>query len=65
MNFCLKRKDVSNDRRDRSLSSGWSYFVQNESYKEHLARYKGESEVVNLVDSPLPLEQRVDFVAEK
>ncbi|KAF8337834.1 hypothetical protein F5887DRAFT_890334 [Amanita rubescens] len=37
-NFRLKRKDVSNDRRDGSLSLGWSYFVPNEPYKEHLAK---------------------------
>ena len=64
-NFRLKQKDVSSDRRDCSLSSGWSYFVENESYKEHLARYKGESEPVNFVESPLPLKQQIDFVSEE
>lgn len=51
-NFRLKRKDVSSDKRDGSLSLGWSYFVPNEPYKDHLAKYKGESEPVGLVESP-------------
>jgi len=55
-NFRLKRKDISSDKRDGSLSMGWSYFVPNEPYKEHLAKYNGESEPVCLVESPLCVE---------
>ncbi|KAM6493722.1 hypothetical protein JOM56_010083 [Amanita muscaria] len=43
-NFRLKRKDVSNDKRDAGLSLGWAFIVNNEPYKEHLARYKDEVE---------------------
>lgn len=49
-NFRLKRKNVSSDVRDNSLSSGWSYFVPNEQYKVHLEKYKGESEPVSLAE---------------
>lgn len=53
-NFRLKRKDVSSDRRDNSLSSGWSYFVPNEQYKAHLANYTDEIEAVCFIQL-LPL----------
>jgi hypothetical protein len=56
-NFRLKRKDVSSDRRDGSLSLGWSYFVPNDLYNEHLAKYKGETEPVSLVDTSLQVKQ--------
>ncbi|KAG1747926.1 uncharacterized protein EDB91DRAFT_1235827 [Suillus paluster] len=35
-NFRLKRKAVSNDSVDPSLSSGWAYFVDDEAYKGFL-----------------------------
>ncbi|KAG1785020.1 uncharacterized protein HD556DRAFT_1435293 [Suillus plorans] len=35
-NFRLKRKAVSNDSVDPSLSSGWAYFVEDEAYKGFL-----------------------------
>ncbi|KAG2743102.1 hypothetical protein P692DRAFT_201841926 [Suillus brevipes Sb2] len=35
-NFRLKRKVVSNDSVDLSLSSGWAYFVDDEAYKGFL-----------------------------
>jgi hypothetical protein len=47
-NFCLKRKDVSSDKHDNGLSLGWSYFVPNGPYKEHLARYNSETEPVRV-----------------
>lgn len=36
-NFRLKRKVVSNNITDPSLSCGWSYFVEEAGYKEFLA----------------------------
>ncbi|KAF8132456.1 hypothetical protein EV363DRAFT_1163307 [Boletus edulis] len=35
-NFRLKRKAVSSDEVDPSLSNGWAYFVDEYAYKEHL-----------------------------
>ncbi|KAG0692186.1 hypothetical protein DFH29DRAFT_985902 [Suillus ampliporus] len=35
-NFQLKRKAVSNDNVDPSLSCGWGYFVEEEAYKSFL-----------------------------
>jgi hypothetical protein len=35
-NFRLKRKVVSNDNIDPSLSCGWGYFVEEEGYKGFL-----------------------------
>lgn len=60
-NFRLKRKNVSNDIRDSSLSSGWSYFVPNEQYKVHLEKYKGESEPVSLAELLLLPHQNQSF----
>jgi hypothetical protein len=50
-NFRLKRKDVSSDKRDSSLSVGWSYFVPSEAYKAHLAMHKDEIEPVCIIKS--------------
>lgn len=36
-NFRLKRKIVSNNITDPSLSRGWAYFVEEAGYKEFLA----------------------------
>lgn len=36
-NFRLKRKDVSKECFDPSLSQGWSYFVEETNFKKHLA----------------------------
>ncbi|KAJ8581383.1 hypothetical protein M405DRAFT_854827 [Rhizopogon salebrosus TDB-379] len=35
-NFCLKRKVVSKDSVDPSLSRGWAYFVEDRAYKDFL-----------------------------
>ena len=51
-NFRLKRKDVSSDKRDNSLSVGWSYFVPNEAYKAHLVKHINEIEPVCIIKSP-------------
>ncbi len=51
-NFRLKRKDISNDKRNAGLSMGWGYIVNNEPYKDHLVGYKNEVEPVHPVLSP-------------
>jgi hypothetical protein len=38
-NFRLKRKAVSSDKADPGLSHGWSYFVEEGSFKEHLMKH--------------------------
>lgn len=36
-NFRLKRRVVSSDEIDPSLSRGWAYFVEEASYKSHIS----------------------------
>ncbi|KDQ53131.1 hypothetical protein JAAARDRAFT_61438 [Jaapia argillacea MUCL 33604] len=36
---CLKRQLISNNKRDPGLGTGWSYFVDNHPYKDHLLKY--------------------------
>ncbi|OCH85672.1 hypothetical protein OBBRIDRAFT_814990 [Obba rivulosa] len=38
-NFRLKRKQVSSDRNDPGLNHGYSYFVEEKTYKEHLSAF--------------------------
>ncbi|KAG1892934.1 uncharacterized protein F5891DRAFT_986314 [Suillus fuscotomentosus] len=38
-NFRLKRRDISSDEADPSLSKGWSYFVEEEKFKSHLKEH--------------------------
>jgi hypothetical protein len=38
-NFKLKRKKVSSEKADPSLSQGWGYFVNEENYKAFLGEY--------------------------
>jgi len=40
-NFKLKRKKVSSEKIDPSLSKGWSYFVEEQKYKSFLKQHKG------------------------
>ena len=35
-NFRLARRNVSNDTVDPGLSHGWSYFVEDTKYRQHL-----------------------------
>ncbi|KAJ7048988.1 hypothetical protein C8F01DRAFT_1266129 [Mycena amicta] len=44
-NFRLKNRLRANERHDPSLGSGWSYFVDDEPYKEHLRDYVAEEDV--------------------
>lgn len=46
-NFRLKRKNVSSDRADPGLNSGWAYFVEEKKYKLYLGLYQGETEPVS------------------
>jgi hypothetical protein len=39
-NFKLKRKKISNEKADPSLSKGWSYFVEEKTYKAFLELHK-------------------------
>jgi hypothetical protein len=53
-NFRLKRRNVSSDEADPSLSTGWSYFVEETEYKSYLAKHLGEVQEVrnpNLLSS--------------
>ncbi|KAG1904044.1 uncharacterized protein F5891DRAFT_1126943 [Suillus fuscotomentosus] len=43
-NFRLKRRNVSSDHADPSLSSGWSYFVEEKEYKAFLAEHLTEAQ---------------------
>jgi len=38
-NFRMKRKKVSSDEQDPSLSEGWGCFVEERPYKEHLRKH--------------------------
>ncbi|KAJ7064182.1 hypothetical protein C8F01DRAFT_1250435 [Mycena amicta] len=44
-NFRLKNRMRANERHDPSLGSGWSYFMDDEPYKEHLRDYVAEEDV--------------------
>ena len=44
-NFRLKRRAVSNDARDPSLMSGYGYFVQDSSYREHILSHADQDDV--------------------
>lgn len=40
-NFRLKRKKVSSELADPSLSKGWAYFVEQQGYQRHLTKFGG------------------------
>lgn len=46
-NFRLKRKNVSSHESDPGLSQGFSYFVEETRYCEHLKNYISEAELVS------------------
>ncbi|KIK42783.1 hypothetical protein CY34DRAFT_58396, partial [Suillus luteus UH-Slu-Lm8-n1] len=41
-NFRLKRRAISTDEADPSLSKGWSYFVEEKKFKGHLKEHSSE-----------------------
>lgn len=45
-NFRLKRKKVSSEERDPSLGGGWSFFVEEKNYKEHVAKHWDQKQPV-------------------
>lgn len=44
-NFRLKRRARSSSDRDPDLGSGWGYFVEDSSYREHVLKYADQHEV--------------------
>jgi hypothetical protein len=44
-NFRLKNRLKSNEKYDPELGPGRCYFVENKSYKKHLANYVAETDV--------------------
>ncbi|KAJ7073655.1 hypothetical protein C8F01DRAFT_1271360 [Mycena amicta] len=48
-NFRLKNRIRANERQDPSLGSGWSYFVENAAYKEHLRDYVQEKDYLHRI----------------
>ena len=49
-NFRLKRRAISNDARDPSMSSGWAFFVDGCTYREHLREHVNEADVSYPID---------------
>lgn len=47
-NFRMVRKKVSSEAADPTLSKGWSYFCEMTDYREHVAKYGNQKEVVIL-----------------
>ncbi|PPQ84273.1 hypothetical protein CVT24_012851 [Panaeolus cyanescens] len=43
-NFRLKRKEVSSEELDPGFDKGWSYFVENNKYRQHWSNYASEKE---------------------
>jgi hypothetical protein len=48
-NFRLKRKIISKDAVDPSLSRGWAYFVDDKTYQEHLTAHGKDIQEVSTV----------------
>ncbi|GJF00762.1 CxC2 domain-containing protein [Phanerochaete sordida] len=44
-NFRLKRRAISNETRDPSMSSGWGHFVEGGPYREHLKNYVTQEDI--------------------
>jgi hypothetical protein len=51
-NFRARRKNVSSEEADPSLSDGYSYFVPEKEYKAYLEKYKDEKQEVSLLFWP-------------
>lgn len=54
-NFRLKRKNVSSHESNPGLSKGFSYFVEETTYRDHLKNYMSEAEPVSGMASVLSL----------
>lgn len=46
-NFRMKRKKVSSEKLDPSLTGGYGYFVEEEEYQAHLKRHTSEKQDVS------------------
>lgn len=44
-NFRLKRRAISNETRDPSMSAGWGHFIEGSAYREHLKNYVNQDDV--------------------
>ena len=44
-NFRLKRRAISNETQDPSMSSGWGYFVEGTDYRKHILKYTNQEDV--------------------
>lgn len=42
----MKRRKVSSEEQDPSLSEGWSFFVEENAYKAHLAKHWDQKQEV-------------------
>lgn len=49
-NFRLKRKKVSSDASDPSLSKGWAYVVEESAYKEYIRKREDVRQEVRNAD---------------
>jgi len=45
-NFRLRRRAVSNNASDPSLSQGWAYFVEDTAFKKYLGDHKSDTQEV-------------------
>ena len=50
-NFRFKRKKVSKDSVDPSLSKGWGYFVEETAYKEYLGGHTHTVQEVRMIST--------------
>lgn len=44
----MVRKKVSSEQADPTLSNGWSYFCEMTKYREHIAKYGHQKDVVSV-----------------
>ena len=44
-NFRLKRRAISNEKRDPALGSGWGYFVEDGAYRQYLQTTADQKDV--------------------
>ena len=62
-NFRLRRRAVSSNETDPSLSQGWAYFVEDNAFKKYLRDHKND---VQEVRSYMPdLLASTDFICRK
>jgi hypothetical protein len=57
----MVRLKVSSESADPSLSHGWSYFVENQAYTEHLAKYGVQ---VDTVHKFIPFSKIIELICD-